>query len=125
LKKTRRLAELDSLQLHRLRIKFKKLRYSCEFFESLCDGRKMKHRLQRFNDCLSELQDNLGVLNDIAVHEKLARALVADKPSRRRTTRDFAAGVLTGREQSEIKPLLKAVGKTAQKLAQMRPLLTT
>jgi CHAD domain-containing protein len=118
------LAEFDSLRLHKLRIKFKKLRYSCGFFESLCDGRKMKRHLKRFTDCLSELQDNLGALNDISVHQKLAAALIKDRTSRRRPARDFAAGVVSGREQSEIQPLLKAVGKTARKLAQMRPSLT-
>jgi hypothetical protein len=32
--------------------------------------------------------------------------------------------VVSGREQSEIQPLLKAAGKTARKFAQMRPFLT-
>lgn len=124
LKKQKGLAEFDSLQLHRLRIKFKKLRYSCDFFGSLCDGRKMKRHLKRFNKCLSELQDDLGALNDISVHQKLAAALVADTKPRQRPARDIAAGVVSGREQSEIQPLLKAAGKTARKLAQMRPFLT-
>jgi CHAD domain-containing protein len=115
------MAEFDNLQLHKLRIKIKKLRYSCDFFWSLCAGRKMKRHLKRFKDCLSELQDNLGALNDISVHKKLA---ITDGTSRRRPARDFAAGVVSGREQSEIQPLLKAVGKTARKLAQVRPFLT-
>lgn len=124
LKKQKELAVFDSLQLHKLRIKFKKLRYSCDFFGSLCDGRKMKRRLHRFNDCLSDLQDDLGALNDISVHQRLALAPALNRTSRRRPARDFAAGVVTGREQSEIPALLKATGKTARKLAQMRPFLT-
>jgi inorganic triphosphatase YgiF len=124
LKKQKGMAEFDSLQLHKLRIKFKKLRYSCDFFWSLCAGRKMKRHLKRFKDCLSDLQDNLGALNDICVHQKLATALVSGRKPRRRPARDFAAGVVSGREQSEIQPLLRAAGKTARKLAQMRPFLT-
>jgi CHAD domain-containing protein len=124
LKRQKGLAEFDSLQLHKLRIKFKKLRYSCDFFGSLCDGRKMKRQMKRFTECLSELQDNLGALNDISVHQKLAAALITDSASRRRPARDFMAGVVSGREQSEIQPLLKAAGKTARKFAQMRPFLT-
>jgi len=124
LKKQKGLAEFGSRQLHKLRIKFKKLRYSCDFFGSLCGGRKMKRRLHRFDDCLSELQDDLGTLNDISVHQKLAAALVTDRRPGRRPARDFAAGVVSGREQIEIQPLLKAAGKTTRKLAQMRPFLT-
>ena len=124
LKRQKGLAEFDSLRLHKLRIKFKKLRYSCGFFESLCAGRKMKRHLRRFTNCLSELQDNLGALNDIFAHQKLAAALITDRTLRRRPARDFAAGVVSGREQSEIQPLLKAAGKTARKFAQMRPFLT-
>jgi triphosphatase len=124
LKKQKGMAEFDSLQPHKLRIKFKKLRYSCDFFGSLCHGRKMKRRLHRFKDCLSDLQDDLGALNDISVHQKLATAVVADRKSRRHHARDFAAGAVSGREQTEIRPLLKATGKAARKLAEMRPFLT-
>ena len=70
----------------------------------------MKRHLKRFKDCLSDLQDNLGALNDICVHQKLATTLVSGRKPRRRPARDFAVGVISGREQSEIQPLLKAAG---------------
>jgi CHAD domain-containing protein len=121
LRKQKGVAEFDSRQLHKLRIRFKKLRYSCDFFGSLFDSRKMSHRRRRFNDCVADLQDNLGALNDISVHQKMATALVAEKTSTQHSKRDFAAGIVSGREQGEIETYLNTVSKTARKLSQMRP----
>jgi triphosphatase len=121
LRKQKGLTEFDSRQLHQLRIRFKKLRYSCEFFGSVFDSRKMNQRRRRFNDRLADLQDNLGALNDISVHQKMATALVAEKTSTQHPRRDFAAGIVSGREQGEIETFLKTVSKTARKLSQMRP----
>jgi inorganic triphosphatase YgiF len=121
LRKQKGVAEFDSRQLHKLRIRFKKLRYSCEFFGSLFDSRKMSHRRRRFTDCVADLQDNLGALNDISVHQKMATALVAEKTSTQHPKCDFAAGIVSGREQGEIETFLKTVSKTARKLSQMRP----
>jgi triphosphatase len=121
LRKQKGVAEFDSRQLHKLRIRFKKFRYSCEFFGSLFDSRKMNHRRRRFNDYLADLQDNLGALNDISVHQKMATALVAERTSTRHPRRDFAAGIVSGREQGEIEALVKTVSKTARKLSKMRP----
>jgi inorganic triphosphatase YgiF len=121
LRKQKGVAKFDSRQLHKLRIRFKKLRYSCEFFGGLFDTRKMSHRRRRFNDCVADLQDNLGALNDISVHQKIATALVAEKTSTQHPRRDFAAGIVSGREQGEIETFLKTVSKTARKLSQMRP----
>jgi triphosphatase len=121
LRKQKGVAEFDSRQLHELRIRFKKLRYSCEFFGSLFDSRKLSHRRRRFNDCLTDLQDNLGALNDISVHQKMLAALAAEKTSARHPRRDFAAGIVSGREQGEIQAYRKTVSKAARKLSRMRP----
>ena len=121
LRKQKGVAEFDSRQLHKLRIRFKKLRYSCEFFGGLFDSRKTSHHRQRFTDCVADLQDNLGAINDISVHQKMASTLVAEKTPTRHLKRDFAAGIVSGREQGEIETFLKTVSKTARKLAQMRP----
>jgi CHAD domain-containing protein len=107
LTKQKGVAEFDSRQLHKLRVRFKKLRYSCEFFGSLFDGHKMNHRRRRFSDCVVDLQDNLGALNDISVHQKMATGLVAKKTSTQHSRRDFAAGIVSGLEQGEIEMLLK------------------
>lgn len=67
---------LDSLEaerLHALRILAKKLRYSAEFFAGLYDKQKAKS----FVAALSEVQDVLGQINDIAVSQRLLDELAA------------------------------------------------
>ncbi|MGO8756115.1 MAG: CHAD domain-containing protein [Gallionellaceae bacterium] len=65
------LATADPGQLHRLRIACKKLRYSSEMFGSLFEATGVKP----YVDALSELQDILGVLNDLAVAHRLLEGL--------------------------------------------------
>lgn len=61
----------DSAQLHVLRISCKKLRYSIDMFGALFPGSKSGNYLT----VLTELQDILGVLNDIAVAHRLLAEL--------------------------------------------------
>jgi CHAD domain-containing protein len=107
-KKAKRLRQLDTRRRHKLRIAVKKLRYASDFFRRLFAGRKAKKRLSGFKACLTDLQDHLGALNDIAVHQKLGPKLVAGKSNTKVRARAFAARIVSGREQSEIEPLLKA-----------------
>ena len=69
--KVRKLGEkirkLDPMELHRLRIRVKKLRYATEFFGSLWPGR----RLKRYLSALKDLQQVLGALHDVTVAQKL------------------------------------------------------
>jgi len=123
MRKAKRLRQLDTQQRHKLRIAIKKLRYATDFFEHLFVGRKAnaKKRLSRFKDCLGNLQDCLGALNDIKVHQKLAPMLVTGTPRRNSRARAFAAGIVSGREQSEIEPLLDPAEVGARKFAHIRP----
>ena len=57
----------DTAQLHLLRIACKKLRYSTEMFGSLFADTKTKEYVA----ALAELQDVMGILNDIAVAHRL------------------------------------------------------
>lgn len=66
-----RLRAKDKVQLHRLRIACKKLRYFIEMFDSLLDREKSKTYL----DVLADLQDVLGRFNDHAVAQRLAGTL--------------------------------------------------
>jgi len=118
-KKAGRLGKLDARRRHKLRIGIKKLRYAGDFFAALFTGRKAPRRLRRFGRELKRLQDGLGALNDIAVHEKLAGRYVG-RPGRRRQ-RIFAIGVVSGREQSRVEPLREAAKKAAVRFAQARP----
>ncbi len=61
----------EAAQLHALRILAKKLRYSAEFFASFYDRQKAGS----FLAALSEVQDVLGLINDIAVAHRLLDGL--------------------------------------------------
>jgi triphosphatase len=123
-KKAKKIGELNSQQRHKLRIAVKKLRYASDFFGHLFDSRRAKKRLPSFRARLTDLQDCLGALNDIKVHQKLAPKPAAGKPSAKAARQAFAIGVVSGREQSEIEPLLKAADKNARKFLQARPFWT-
>ena len=117
MKKGKKLQKLNPGQRHKLRIALKKLRYTTEFFESLFKGSTAaKHRLE-FVGHLKDLQDGLGALNDIAVHQQMATRLAGHK---KKPAPAFAAGVVSGREQSEIEPLLKGAHTAARKFAHAR-----
>ncbi len=66
-----RWSELPDAELHRLRIFGKKLRYLGLAFSSLFKPKTTK----RFQDRLSDLQDCLGAVNDVAVGRQLVRQL--------------------------------------------------
>jgi len=66
-KRGKNLAGADASRLHVLRIACKKLRYSTELFTSLFGAAQTK----RYLAALSQLQDILGTLNDIAIAHRL------------------------------------------------------
>jgi inorganic triphosphatase YgiF len=67
----RHLERLDPTDRHRVRIATKKLRYATEFFSSLAATPKRRRRQEAFAKTLADLQDHLGVLNDLTAREKL------------------------------------------------------
>jgi CHAD domain-containing protein len=130
LKKGRHLETLDARRRHRLRIRAKKLRYASEFFTSAFPGGKSARRFEDFVERLAKLQDALGDLNDIAVHEELSVKLVngnaIGEANRRRgkTKMAFAAGVLSGHEEARIGPLLKGAMRDYHRFAKEKPFWT-
>ncbi len=76
MKRGRHLPDLDSGTRHRARIAAKKLRYAMEFFASLYE----KKTLQGYSTTLTQLQDDLGRRNDLAVADRLLRDLAAAMP---------------------------------------------
>jgi triphosphatase len=119
-KKGKELAKLDARSRHKLRIQAKKLRYAVEFFASLFAGRRAAKRRRRFAAALERLQDGLGDLNDIAVHEQRMAAI---GQRRRRTSagRAFAAGLLAGREDARTEGALAAATEAFEDLAAAKP----
>lgn len=113
-RRLKRVRELDDQRRHKLRIAVKKVRYAAEFFEPLFDDRPER---RRFAKILERLQDELGRINDIAVHRRLGRELVdawiandAEKGGHA-AAHQYALGFAIGQEQHEIH------ARTAQVLA--------
>ena len=119
-KKGKALARLDARSRHKLRIRAKKLRYAAEFFAGLFAGKRSSKRREKFLPALERLQDGLGDLNDIAVHEDLMTAMGA---RRRRGSRKraFAAGLLTGREDARRDAAMAAAIQAYAELAKVKP----
>ena len=109
-KRGKRLMELNTRRRHKLRIQAKKVRYASEFFANLFPGKKASRRRKKFLAALEGMQDYLGDLNDIAVHEDRITAIAngGGRSRRRRGSpkRAFAAGLLTGREDARLDAVL-------------------
>ena len=79
-KRARKLAQahatLNTAERHRMRICFKKLRYSLEFFEALLP----KKRLAAYLAALSQLQDELGLINDQITAGELLKDALGKRP---------------------------------------------
>ncbi|MBF0272943.1 MAG: CHAD domain-containing protein [Magnetococcales bacterium] len=69
-----RLKEMNSVELHALRIECKKLRYAFEFFLPLF----VEKGMLSFGQHLKGLQDLLGVMNDVSVMPGLLEKILAD-----------------------------------------------
>jgi inorganic triphosphatase YgiF len=120
-KKGRVLERLDARSRHKLRIQTKKLRYAAEFFATLFSTKRALKRRKQFLPALERLQDGLGDLNDIAVHEKRIAAMGARR-RRSNPNRVFAAGLLTGREDARKDAALTAATDAFADLAKVKPL---
>jgi triphosphatase len=119
-KRGRKLTRLGVRRRHKLRIEAKKVRYAVEFFAGAFPGQRTARRREKLLHALEELQDTLGDLNDIAVHEEMIAALGV---RRRRASRKraFAAGLLAGREDARLDIAMADATAAAAKLAGVKP----
>jgi triphosphatase len=121
-KKLRKLEQLDPDQRHKLRIAVKKLHYGTEFFAALFPARAARRK--RFVKLLKRLQDSLGKLNDLRIHETIARDIVQaeDAATANAECREeaFAIGLLRGSEQAQARGLTDAAVKAGVELARAR-----
>lgn len=77
----RALARADDATRHQVRKDAKKLRYAAEFFSVLFERRREKRRYRRFLEALEALQDQLGLLNDLATAPRVLEQLeMAEDP---------------------------------------------
>jgi inorganic triphosphatase YgiF len=118
-KKGKALAHLDARSRHKLRIQTKKVRYAAEFFASLFASKRAIKRREQFLSALEGLQDGLGDLNDIAVHEERISAMgIRPRASPKRA---FAAGLLTGREDARGEAAMAAAVDAYNDFAKVKP----
>jgi inorganic triphosphatase YgiF len=124
-KRGKLLTKLDQRQRHKLRIQAKKLRYAAEFFATVFSGNKPSKLRKTFLSALEDMQDCLGDLNDIAVHENLttdlAKNSAANAQSKDGSRRAFAAGVLTGHEDARRDSVLVAASAAYERFAKAKP----
>ncbi|MDR3441230.1 CHAD domain-containing protein [Telmatospirillum sp.] len=92
-------AELTPDARHQARIQVKKMRYSIDFFISLFHQEKTR----RLSATLASLQDNLGLLNDIAIAERRLRELAERSGDSQRL---WTAGVIVGWQAARVEALL-------------------
>jgi inorganic triphosphatase YgiF len=125
LKRGRKLRSLDPGRRHKLRIAVKKIRYASEFFVGVFPGSKASRRRKAFLDTLKPVQDCLGELNDITVHQHLASDLAAQRERGARhngaTTTAFAAGLLSGHEQARLTDVLDTAERAFRRCARVKP----
>jgi inorganic triphosphatase YgiF len=116
IKRGRRLAKLDPVTRHHLRIEAKKLRYAADVFAGLFGHAR---RARRFLSARKVLQDRLGELNDIATGETLAHELL--RSAGIAGDADWAAGRLIGEEHAREADLIPAAERAFKALRQAEP----
>jgi inorganic triphosphatase YgiF len=117
----KKLATLDARHRHKLRIKAKKLRYATEFFAGVFAGKKQSRRRSKFVARLKAMQDALGDLTDIAVHDRLAAREMASAGRRGGLKTAFAAGHLSGRERARFAGVMRDAERACAAFAKAEP----
>lgn len=107
----KRLHQLDVEELHRLRIRIKKLRYTTEFFADIWPGRRTEHYLL----ALQKLQGVLGKLHDEIVAVKLIDQLVAARGSNPASTTELVKLWLAESQQGHRKRVIARWDKFAKR----------
>jgi triphosphatase len=117
--KSREAGSLEPRRRHKLRIAIKKLRYATEFFGDLFPGRKAVRRKAAFGKALKHLQDSLGRLNDLSVHERFADDFVPNATGISGRAASYAMGFISGQEQMDVAPLLKRAAHSGRRLRKL------
>lgn len=93
-----RIATFDEDQRHRLRIRFKHLRYGVDTFGKIAGGRKRRSSvLAGYTGVIAKIQNQLGLFNDLATAFRIVESLPAvavDEPAAKAFAR--ASGMVLG-----------------------------
>jgi triphosphatase len=114
LKKLARLKKMDAMKRHKLRIAVKKLRYAEGFFRALYNSARANRERKVFQARLRALQNALGRLNDIHVHQQFASNEIA-KRKRGKVKVTYGLGFVAGRELASIPDCVAAAAKTGKR----------
>jgi inorganic triphosphatase YgiF len=114
------LERLSPRDRHKFRIRTKKVRYATQFFESLFPDKHDQKQLARLSGHLKPIQDALGSLNDFIAHQKMAAEAALEAPADNRRARAFTSGIILGREDEAVKPLMKAALREVRRLRQVK-----
>jgi triphosphatase len=119
-KRAKSFATLDVRHRHELRVRAKELWDATNFFASLFSGKRADKRRKKFLAALATVQDCLGDLDDIAVHEN---RISAAGQQRRQTGRKktLAAGLPTGRQDPRAEALLTSTEEALDRFAKAKP----
>jgi inorganic triphosphatase YgiF len=116
----RHLEQLSTHDRHKFRIKIKKVRYAAQFFESLFRSKRDRKHLARLSNYFKQVQDALGKLNDFVEHRKLLEETAFRASTTDQHAQAFALGVVLGRENEAVKPLMKVAVKKVRRIRQVR-----
>jgi inorganic triphosphatase YgiF len=111
LKAGRDLCGVSDEARHQVRIDAKKLRYAAEAFQGLFE----RKAAARFVDRAKKVQDELGVLNDLATAEALVTQLGLPAEAA------FAAGELVGRKSLDKQRCIVRAAKALERFAEVEP----
>ena len=114
----RHLDDLSPEDRHKVRIAAKKLRYGAEFFSGLCPDKKAVKRHAAFVKALSELQDQLGALNDLATGHEVVRDIAGEHTG---ASTVFAAGITAADLEARTRKLLAAATDAHEDLVDAKP----
>jgi inorganic triphosphatase YgiF len=121
LRRARHLAGLQPAEVHALRIRAKKLRYTAEFFQSLYADQKKAKRCKRFVAKIQALQDALGTYNDVVVRRRIFLEFTAGPQARKNPGIAFAAGQIVGEQRAGQRQRLKRAAKALAALQDVKP----
>ncbi len=113
----KRTEELDPVELHKLRIRTKKLRYATDFFSDLFPSQKARI----YRTALTEIQDCLGALNDITVARRLLATVKKRAPKLDPAAFAHAADIITEWSGANQDAGLKRLPDSLRRLAALRP----
>lgn len=120
-KRGRHLDHLDPEERHRVRIAAKKLRYGAEFFAALYSGKKAGKRHKTFVSALSDLQDHLGALNDLATAHHVMASLADPEGAPADGQTAFAAGLTAADNEAQADALLAKAAEAHADLVDVKP----